>query len=185
MFLSLTKALLVLLVPIGLMFVVGIFMMRATGRAQFRQRRKIPASTPLNFRMRGYDTAAATAYWAWLGEAGCEAERRFLWADMLYPVWYGGLFLAGMCYAWMELGQPFAFAWLTIPVIFAVFADWLENCLHLLQMARFNSGRSIQGQGIRLASLGTTIKLVFFWLSLALLFVLAAWLAVISVLNSN
>ncbi len=181
MLMHIMKALLVLLVPVGLMLVVGIFMMRATGRAQFRQRRKIPESEPLNFRMHGYDADAARAYWAWLGEAGCQAERRFLWADMLYPCWYGGLFLAGLGYAWVSLGQPISFVWLAIPVVMALLGDWLENSLHLQQLARYTSGQPVQAQWIRLASLGTTTKLIFFWLSLALLAALSVWMMILAI----
>lgn len=175
---TLIKAIAVLLVPALLMWVVGVFMMRATGRAQFRQRRKLPESVPLNFRLRGYDLEAAKAYWAWLGEAGRAAERRFLWADMLYPFWYGGLFLAGLGYAWSALGKPFGLAWLALPVVLALLGDWLENSLHLQQMARFSNGLPVEARWVRLASFGTTVKLVFFWLSLALLVSMALWMAI-------
>lgn len=166
-------ALLMLALPVLLFLAGGIGMMRATGRARFRRRRAEPASVPLNFRLRGYDAAAAAAYWRWLGADGRTAERRFLHADMLFPLVYGGAMLASLQAGWQALGQPVPLAMLASPVVATVVADWVENLLHLAQLARFEAGGPVGGRVIRLAAAATSAKLLCFALSALLVVALA------------
>lgn len=172
------KAVLMLVLPVALFMAGGILMMRATGRARFRQRRSQAASEPLNFRFRGYDAKAASEYWSWLGAEGLAAELRFLKADMFFPFWYGGVMLGSLCTGWFSLGQPFSPIILATPVFVAVIADWIENAIHIKQIARFNAGQPVEGQQIRLASLATSAKLLFFWISTLLIVILAAWVLI-------
>jgi hypothetical protein len=170
---TMVKALLLLLVPAALFMAGGVLMMRATGRARFRQRRKEPASRPLNFRFRGYDATAASEYWRWLGSDGLAAELRFLKADMLFPLWYGGAMMGSLYVGWLLLGPPVSLFVLALPVLIAMAADWVENVIHIKQIARFRTGRSVTAQHIRVASMATSTKLLFFWLSTLLIVVLA------------
>jgi hypothetical protein len=171
--LAIAKALLLLVSPVVLFMAAGIFMMQATGRARFRQRRKEPTSRPLNFRFRGYDAEAAAAYWHWLGPEGLAAEVRFLKADMAFPLWYGGCMVGSIYAGWVMLGQPISMALLTLPVLVAVLADWVENMVHLHQIARFRAGHAPEQHLIRVASFATSTKLLSFWVATGLIGLLA------------
>jgi hypothetical protein len=146
-------------------------MMRVTGRAKFRQRRSVLQSKPLNFRLRGYDVDSAQAYWDWLGPEGRAAETRFLKADMVFPLWYGALLLTGTLLAWRYLGQPSSLVLFVLPVVVTVLADWVENLVHLHVLSHY--GEPIRAAEITLASWGTSVKLIFFWLSTALMALMA------------
>jgi hypothetical protein len=171
-------AFLMVTVPSALFVAGGVLMMRATGRARFRQRRREPASQPLNFRIRGYSAAAAADYWRWLGADGLAAEIRFLRADMLFPLWYGAAMLGAMGAGWLALGRPFPPGLLLAPVAITVLADWVENLVHLRQIRLFLADRPLGELWIRAASVATAMKLVFFWLSTLGILVLAAWVLV-------
>lgn len=149
--------------------------MRATGRARFRQRRSQPASEPLNFRFRGYNADSATEYWKWLGSEGVAAELRFLKADMLFPFWYGGAMFGSMYLGVVSVGCPVNPALLFVPVAITVIADWAENLIHIRQLARFNADEPLQTQQIRIASLATSTKLLFFLLSTLLVVTFSVW----------
>ena len=177
-------ALCMLVLPVALFLAGGVFMMRATGRARFRQRRREPASTPLNFRLRGYDAPAAVAYWHWLGADGRAAELRFLKADMIFPLWYGGIMLGSLHLGWSALGNPSPFGIPALPVAITVVADWIENTVHIRQIGRFDQGQPLQDRHLRIASLATTTKLLFFWLSTLLIVGLAASLLVVGLRNA-
>lgn len=164
--------------PVALFLAGGSWMMRATGRARFRQRRREPSSKPLNFRIRGYDTQAASAYWQWLDTEGRAAELRFLKADMVFPLWYSGSMLASMYVGWLSLGRPFPLVICALPMLITVAADWIENVIHIGQLARFNRGQPLHSGQMRLASLATSTKLVFFWISTLLIIALAGWVLV-------
>jgi hypothetical protein len=151
--------------PIALFVVVGGFMMRATGRARFRQTRRDPNSVPINFRLRGYDAADAVAYWRWLGEEGRKAEVRFLKADMVFPLWYGGLFVASLAISWDRAGRGYPLWPALVLVLLTLIGDWIENAVHLREMNNAQPSASL----IRLASFGTQAKLVLFWVCTALM----------------
>jgi hypothetical protein len=168
-------ALLMVAVPVALFAAGGVFMMRATGRARFRQRRREPASRPLNFRIRGYNATAAADYWRWLGAEGLAAEIRFLRADMLFPLWYGATMLGALAAGWQALGRPFPGGLLFALVAITVLADWVENVVHLRQIRVFQAGRPPHAGWIRIASVATALKLAFFWLSTLAILMLAGW----------
>lgn len=168
------QALLLVVLP-ALLFIGGaVFMMRATGRARFRQRRNQPASEPPNLRFRGYDAADTMEYWEWLGPEGSRAELRFLRADMVFPFWYAGCLLASMYFALVALEHPLSSAVAVAPVAVAVVADWVENLIHIRQLRRFMGGQPVQVGEIQLASLATSTKLLFFWGSTLIMVALAA-----------
>lgn len=170
-------AALMVVAPVVLFTAVGAWMMRATGRARFRQRRSEPASEPLNFRFRGYDVQAVAAYWQWLGADGRAAELRFLKADLVFPIWYAGLMLASIATGWLALDRPWPLGLLAAPVLVTVVADWVENLEHIAQLARFHRSEPLQAARVRLASVATSVKLLMFWLSTLLMVLLAAAVA--------
>jgi hypothetical protein len=168
------KALFVLAMPVVLFVVFGYTMMHLTGRDQFRSR--AAEAVPLNYRLAGYDAAAAQAYWKWLGPEGRAAERRFLEADMAFPFLYGGALLASLLLAWAWLGRPFSPTWLVVACAIPVIADWCENTIHWQQLKRYLAGETVYESWIRIASIATGVKLVSFWVPVAIVAVLAVWL---------
>jgi hypothetical protein len=173
---ALGKLLLIVALPVVLFIAGGYPMMQMTGRDQFPARRAAPESVPLNFRIKGYDAAAAGAYWQWLGAEGRLAERRFLEADLVFPFLYGGALLASLLLAWAWLGRPFAPLWLAAPVAVTVIADWIENLVHWRELARVLRGEAVAPGWVQLASGATSAKLVGFWLCAALVVALGLWL---------
>jgi len=171
---TLLKILFLLGLPVASFAIAGVWMMHATGRDQFKSR--APEAVPLNFRIAGYDAADASAYWNWLGPAGREAERNFLEADMVFPFVYGGTILASLLLAWAWLGRPVSPLWLVAPVAITVLADWTENLVHWQQLKQFGAGAPVDAGWIQVASIATSTKLVFFWISALLLVALALWL---------
>jgi hypothetical protein len=174
---SALRVLIVLGIPIALFISGGYLMMHITGRDQF-PRTRVPTSVPLNFRLSGYDSITASAYWEWLGPDGRLAERRFLEADLVFPFLYGGAMLASLLLAWTALGRAFDPTWLVIPVAITVLSDWIENLLHWHQLKHFLQGEPLQAQWIEIASIATSTKLVFFSISMLLILVLSTWLLI-------
>ncbi|WP_305043119.1 hypothetical protein, partial [Geoalkalibacter sp.] len=116
---ALLKLLLTLALPVVLFFGGGALMLHLSGRDQFPQT-SAPESLPLNFRLGGYDRGEAEAYWAWLGAEGQLAELRFLEADLVFPLVYGGALLVSLLLTWSWLGRPFSLAWLLAPLAVTV-----------------------------------------------------------------
>ena len=158
-------------IPLAVFAILGSLMMNLTGRDQFSQTAD-PASTPLNFRISGYDKAGVRSYWTWLGSDGRIAERRFLLVDLAFPVAYGAGLLAGLFLAWAGAGRPFGMGWLVAPVVITVLADWTENLVHLAQLSRFVAGNPLQAAWIKVASVATSTKMLFFIVATVLILVL-------------
>jgi hypothetical protein len=183
------KALLLVVVPILLVGAAGKLMAKLSGRLAtvhgpcFR----CDPATPLNLRLLGYDRQAVAEHWALLdtpAETAAkrrEAERKFLEIDLVFPFFYGGVFLAGLLLAWAWLGRPFAPGWLVAPVAVAAVADWIENLALLGQLRRWTgagggaSGAVLDAGWIGVASAATIVKLWAVLATLALLLALAGW----------
>ncbi len=119
---------------------------------------------PLNLRWFGYGTEAAMEFWAKLGDAGRQAEKRFLLLDLVFPLFYGGALAASLWWIWVTLGRPFHPAWIVAPLAMILTADWTENLIQLAQLRHYvssNEGR-LQGLWIQISSCATIIKL---WLT--------------------
>lgn len=170
---ALLKIFVILAIPTALFFVVGNAMMEYTGRNQFDS--NAPEAVPLNFRIAGYDLAHVIAYWDGLGMEGRIAEQRFLQADLFFPLLYGGSLLVSSLFVWSWLGRPFSRFWLFAPVIITVLTDWTENFIHLRQLERYLQGKTLASGWLEVASMATSIKIVFFSASAFLLVVLACW----------
>jgi hypothetical protein len=124
---------------------------------------------PLDQRF-GYGAAAVGRYWK-LVDGALAAERRFLEVDLIFPFFYGGALAASLLLAWSTLGRPFSPAWLLSPVAVTMLADWTENLVQLAQLKRYEAGGGpkLQPGWIRLASVATSLKLLFFGASSLLL----------------
>jgi hypothetical protein len=129
----------------------------------------------LNMRLRGYDRTDVAQLWGVFDRRALDRERRFLQLDLLFPLFYGGAFLAALLRVWKDLGKPFSHAWLIAPVAITVVADWTENMIHLGQLRSYleKGTEGLQAGWIQIASGATTAKILFFVGTLVLLIYLA------------
>jgi hypothetical protein len=178
---ALPRALLLLAIP-AVAFVGGSFAIAKISGREYVMRQLRPAgqTPPLNQRIRGYDAAAFDRYWNVLDGEARARERYFLKLDLVFPVLYGGALAAALVMARGALGRPFHAAWLVVPVVLTVAADWTENLVQLDQASRHVAeGRAgLQPGWMQIASAATMVKLGFFALTCVLLLALAAWLVV-------
>lgn len=178
---ALPKALLLLAIP-AVAFVGGSYAIaKISGRDYvMRQLGAAGQTPPLNQRIRGYDAAAFDRYWNALDGEARARERYFLKLDLGFPLLYGGALAVALFLARGALGRPFHAAWLAVPVVLTVAADWTENLVQLEQARRHVAeGRAgLQPGWMQIASAATTVKLGFFILTCVLLLGLAAWLVV-------
>ena len=146
-----------LLLPV-VVFVGGAWIMSTvSGRHTVRDQK------PLNQRL-GYDTKAVDRYWRELDTpARRRAEQRFLELDLVFPVCYGTALVVSLLTASAILGRPVRAAWLIVPVVVTVAADWVENLVQLDQLRSYiNDGEKGLVPGwIHVASTATTVKLAF------------------------
>jgi hypothetical protein len=178
------KLLFVIAMPMAVFALAAALMMHMTGRDQFPQS-SMPESAPLNLRLNGYNTAAASTYWQWLGTDGRLAERRFLEADMIFPFVYGGAMLVSILLAWTALGRPFDPTLLIAPVVVTVIADWIENLVHWRQLRNFLQSEPIQTMWIQIGSIATSTKLVFLWMSFLLIVGFGIWMFIHELMASK
>jgi hypothetical protein len=120
--------------------------------------RQATSEKPLMQRL-GYSVNDARAYWKSFDHAGLLAERAFLKVDLLFPLFYGGAFLASGLILWRALGRPFSVGYIVAPVAVLVLADWTENLVHLHQLARFSARYDLQRGWVGVASTATIAKL--------------------------
>ena len=149
-------------------------MLNLTGRDAFPQT-SAPESLPLHFRVSTYDAEQVRAYWSWLGSEGRRAEHRFLEADLVFPVIYGGAILLALFFLRKGFDRHFRPRWLVVPVGGTMAADWIENLVHLQQLRRFLKEEPVQAAWLQLSSLATTTKIVFFTFSALLLLAMVTW----------
>lgn len=141
-------------------------------------RQTVSDQKPLNQRF-GYDTRAADRYWAALDTAARRAEQQFLELDLVFPVFYGTALAVSLLAASAMLGGPVHAAWLIVPVIVTVVADWVENLVQLDQFRNYIEAgeKGLTPGWIHVASTATIVKLLFFSISsLALLALLVTLL---------
>lgn len=126
-------------------------------------------------RVGGYAAADVAAHWGLLNHAGRVIERRFLRADMVYPLCYGGLLATAILVGRRRAGRPIASPAAGAPVVTAVLADWTENLVQLRQLDLFEHGgaTALDPSWIAVASAATSLK----WASLVTCAVLLVWLA--------
>src|SRR6266705_6263380 len=152
------RSLLAIAIPVIVFLGLGTMMMNLTGRDQFPQTAD-PASVPLNFRVTGYDAQTASEYWAWLGAAGRQAERRFLLTDLAFPLAYGASLVAGLFIAWNGAGRPISKGAIIAPVAITILTDWTENIVHLSQLGHFEAGLPVDPGWMLVASIATSTKM--------------------------
>lgn len=85
----------------------------------------------------GYTADDVASYWRGFRDAGIDAERRFLEADLVFPLIYGAALLASMLWLRAALGSSFSPALCVMLVGVTVLADWAENLVHLREIAPF------------------------------------------------
>lgn len=111
-----------------------------------------------------YDVNAVKRYWGAMDDDALHSERRFLQLDLIFPFLYGSALAFSMFMAWDAFGRRFSPAWILTPVAIAMLSDWAENLLQLRQLNNYlASGKTlIQPGWIRVASIATLLKLLFF-----------------------
>jgi hypothetical protein len=167
---ALLRALIAIAIPVIVFIAPAYLMMNLTGRDQYPQT-EAAASVPLNFRPMGYNSDSASEYWAWLGPQGRLAERRFLVADLAFPLAYGASLVVGLLISWVGARKPIGVGWLVAPVVVTIVADWTENLVHLAQLSHFESIAVVDGTWMHVASAATSIKIVAYSLSAVLILV--------------
>jgi hypothetical protein len=146
-------------------FVIGLF----SNRREVQQRlAELPKKqrTPLNQRFLGYKVEDVQRLWEKLARDPdlLPAEQRSLRLDLLFPLLYGSAFAVSLWLAWRLRDRTFGAAWLLVPVVICVLADWTENFSQLKQLRLYQQSGpdALQVDGIRIASTGTIVKLLFF-----------------------
>ncbi len=176
------NALLLLALPLAVVVGGAWLMDRASRRRLVRERLDADAQPedrrPLNQRLRGYDDKDAAKHWSPLRghPAAARAELLFLKLDLVFPVAYGTAFTVALHFAWRALGHPFEWLWIAVPVAVTVVADWMENAIQISELSAFTNAQdpALHPGWIRLASMATQTKLVFFAGICALLLALVA-----------
>jgi hypothetical protein len=119
---------------------------------------------PLNRRIWGYDVAGVDRHWKEIkrNPEAEAAERLFLKLDLVFPLLYGGAFAASLLIARSLLQIEIGAAWVVAPIGVAVAADWIENLIHLRQLAGYEAGEpaSLDEVAIGVAGVATSIKLL-------------------------
>lgn len=133
--------------------------------------------TPLNQRHCGYDAEAVKRYWGALDPIMLKEEKCLLKLDLVFPLLYGGGFLASLLIGWAALGSPIQSTWLVTPVGITILSDWTENAIQLAQLQRFleGGGPGIQPRCIQIASAATMVKLFSIVVMLGFLLTLVVW----------
>lgn len=176
------EAIIIVGLPVFAFFGGGWLMSEVCNRAYVRQRLADQAPVadrkPLNMRPLGYDRGAVERHWSALDKKALPLEKCFLEWDLLFPVLYGAAFAFSLLLTWELLGRPFHPAWLVVPVVITVAADWVENSVQLNQLKHYMTGgaASLQADLIRVAGVATTIKILFFSGVSLLLLSLVVWL---------
>jgi hypothetical protein len=182
---TLLRVVLLVALPIVAFAAGGALMKHHTGRRYVREvLDRNPTKGPqgkeqtmkfLNVRVGGYDREAFRTYWNTLDAAARRNEERFLEWDLVFPFLYGGALAASMLMAWAALGRPVHPAWVLLPVLALVAADWTENLVQMGQIRRWNAGgdAALQAGWIAVASAATRLKWAFTAVSsLALVYLL-------------
>jgi hypothetical protein len=127
---------------------------------------------PLYVRSGGYNTDEVKLYWKALYPSAIEDEKRFLYLDLLFPLFYGSPLITSILFAWIRLNRPLSLIWFILPVIITMLSDWNENFIQLQQIKRFHSLEELENleiEWIWVASTATRFKLYFFVISYLLL----------------
>ncbi|HEU4557108.1 MAG TPA: hypothetical protein VFS20_04635 [Longimicrobium sp.] len=184
---TLLRVLLLAALPIIAFVGGGALMMRHTGRDHVRAVLDNSVrngtltkadSAHLNMRWReGYDREAFRRYWNALDDKARGIEERFLEFDLVFPFLYGGALAASLLMAWAALGRPVHPAWVLLPVLILVAADWTENLVQLGQVRRWNAGgdAALQAGWIGVASAATRVKCAFIGVTALMLVGLLVW----------
>lgn len=171
----------IILLPIAVFF-AGSFLMGWLSDGKYIEKRlqELPDRkdrVPLNRRLIGYNAEALARHWKALDSTALRDERRALEIDLVFPLVYGAAFLTSFLLAWVTIGRPFHFWRLMAPIVITIVADWTENSFLLGQLREFMDGAPLSGFSVHLASIGTTVKLIFFSGMLLFALVLGVWAA--------
>lgn len=165
------------LLPWIVFVALGAVMHRASGRARVHE--MLAHAAPEDRRTPGmrlsYDAAAVQRHWAALDADGLRREKRFFQLDLAFPVFFAAAFAYSLLSASQLLPRPIKPAYLLVPVVLMLFADWTENITLLGQLQRFTAGQALQPGQVRVASHATQAKLLLVGvLTLSIAGVLAA-----------
>lgn len=136
--------------------------------------------TPLNLRLLGYQPDEVRHLWGALRGTPEDAkdllghEERSLRLDLIFPSLYAVALGVSLLLAWGWRNRGFSQGWLLLPVVIYLLADWTENLIQLGQLRLYRQAgpNALQDGRIRIASMATTVKLLFFCSSFLLIVVL-------------
>ncbi|HEX9939130.1 MAG TPA: hypothetical protein VGB15_18450, partial [Longimicrobium sp.] len=151
---TLLRVVLLIALPAVAFVAGGAVMQKQTGRHHVRELLdrnppmgpdgKVKKVRYLNMRWEGYTAKGFRAYWDALDRDARRIEEQFLEWDLVFPFLYGGALAASMLMAWAALGRPVHPAWVVLPVLILVMADWTENLVQLGQIRRLNAEAGLQ-----------------------------------------
>jgi hypothetical protein len=165
------RAMLAFLFPVVVFLGGARLMLIVAGAARARAAARY--GKPLNQRF-GYTRDAVVELWGRLSSDDLAVERRLLQVDLLFPFAYGGALAVSLLTLWATLGRRFNPAWILLPVVLGVVADWTENLVQLQQLQRFtrHGPASVEGSRVAVASAATMVKLASLLVAAAVLVVL-------------
>ena len=137
----------------------------------------------LHLRWKGYDSVLAEKQIKYLRESGRKAYFKMLRLDLAFPLFYGTALIWALHRSKLMETYPSWSLMIYAPVV-AVIADWVENTILLSQLPKCSIDGSdldapqltspLNKTLIQIASVATTIKIVSFILSIAILIAIAA-----------
>ena len=119
----------------------------------------------LNQRIRGYEVPSVQRVWKAIDEKPSllHQEQAALHLDLVVPVLYGAALGTSLLLTW-RAWKGTSGAWLLVPVVIYLVADWTENAVQLrqLRLYREEGPDALEAGWVQVASNATTIKLVCF-----------------------
>lgn len=176
---GLVLAVCLVLVPMSVIVGAGALMKARTGYVEVERQLALAGNCrdaqPLYARPGGYSVLEVATHWGLLHGTGIAAERRFLQADLLYPICHGGVLAAAILLGRRRAHQALSPLAAVAPVGSAMLADWTENLAQLRQLDLFEQGgaAALHASWIAVASAATSLK----WASLVMCLVLLVWVA--------
>ena len=164
---ALTAAVLeILLLPLLILSGGGWLLQVLTGRelVALRLKNRLPNRQDrrgLGLRIQGYTVEQVKIHWGVLSADERMIEQRFLIGDLIFVLFYSGIFLYALLLACGYLSEPLPSPWLVALVCAMALADWIETAIQFQQLKRLDRKNGhLQKNWIRLASVATQIKLL-------------------------
>lgn len=154
----------ILAIPVVVLVFGGWLMLEATGRNDViaeAECRKEPIPLSPASRIKGYTASEIRSYWDILGDAGREAELRFLRVDLLFALFYSAALGFSLLCGRQAFDLSISPYLLLVPVLIGLGADWTENLIQLSQFPPVSGPvADVSQYWISVSSAATRIKMV-------------------------